>query len=248
MKTLLLLFASATTIVWSWDSTMVFKTGHLEGVIRLDARSNQVTNSPTDLQGVRFDLGQNVSLTLRNIGLPDFNASCNSISYSALIMEHSNGSSGFAGSVDTNWNLAYDFPQHLTPLDSVKDRYPDHTHRNALVGKGWIHSADESKNCQTTRQTPQAGYRRIFYYRSPNGVYIKAQVDGFRTQSVACDTSIHPPCSKSEYVDLRYALTNDAEGLFSNPPSSMRAVRARGLRFHKAYPRPIWEYVLGRMP
>ncbi|MDB5105390.1 MAG: hypothetical protein JWP91_3079 [Fibrobacteres bacterium] len=250
----LLLILSAAGAAWSLDSTLVYKQGHMEGRIRLYAGARQVEASLTEIQAVRFDLGQNTILTLRNIGLPDFNASCNATDFSALIAEQAQGVSGFKGAADTAWAQALVFPTRLTPLDSVPDRYPEYTKRNAFAGMGWIHSGDVSIGCKTTQQSPQQGFRRIFYYRANRGVYIKAQVDGFETEDLKCEMGPGVPCTRLKYLSLRYAVTDAEGGLFSDPASVARPAKdsgrypaqGPGLIFRQAFPRPIWEYVLGR--
>jgi hypothetical protein len=247
-------FTVTLTASWSYDTTLAYKDGRVEGVIRLDARTRQV-ESPADVANkVKFPFG----LSITSTGLPDFNASCNTLSYGAFLAEvpatgtiQPDHSSGFGAPGDTVWSNALEFPDRLFPLDTVRDRFPEITKRNAILGTGWIHSLDETKECRTAQQRPGAGHRRIFYYRFKNGPFLKAQVDRFETEPVTCIIGEQTPCSQSKYVFLRYAITDDPQGRFPTPHAGMRDGRADGrvgMRLPAAYPLPIWEYVLGRMP
>jgi hypothetical protein len=235
---------------WSRDTTLVV-SGPLpkEGVIRLDAYSRRTDSSAVELQAIRFQFTPQLILTLRNTGLPDFNASCSGASYSALLVEPTLGvTAGFYGKVDTVWEAAYRVPNTLTALDSIKERYPMFTGRKALIGKGWIHSVDAFSGCKMEHGEPYKDFQRILYSEARNGDCLKAQVDSIETEPAQCDTSVHPPCSKLKYVHIRYAITASSGCQFSEPPTAVRPMAGRGLRFRDALPRPVWEYVLGRTP
>lgn len=248
---IVLFLLSAVVAGWSWDSTIYLPDDEkaVQGVIWLYAGARQVESSPTLLQGVRFRMGATRFATLRNIGLPDFNTSCNEVSHSALLFETTHEARTTLGrSGDTVWNNLAAFPGTPAPLDSLKDRYPDLTRRNAFLGMGWIHSQDVTQGCRSTHQRTNEGFRRIFRYGDIGGPCLMAQVGGFQTEPVNCDTGVHPPCSRSQYVMLRYYAADGLGCRFPDPPAALRSATARGLRLVDALPRPLWQYVLGRDP
>lgn len=242
---ILLLLAAAMNPVWGWDSTIVYTGSDLEGEMRLDADPRLFKNEPVRLQGIRFSLNSVYGPVVSNTGLPDFNATCSGVSYSALVVTHSQGASGFKAASDTDWNAAAAIPASLTPLDTLKDRYPEYTQRDIVIGTGWIHSKDVTQGCATIYQQSQPGYNRIFYYQSGR-IHLKLQVESFQTSPAPCDTGIDPPCTKSGSVNLRYAISDSEDGSFPVHSSGVRVRSERPQRFRWTWTRPVWEYALGR--
>lgn len=238
-----LLLLASVHVAWARDTTVTFTRGYLEGVIRLDARNRVIAPSPDLLQGIRFNLAGKPGPYLFNTGMPDFNASCNGKDFGALVVTPGEFGPapvygmGFNIHGNTDWNWTPNFSS-LMPLDTLKERFPSHTKRDSIIGRGWIHSADVMALCRTVEHQTVPGYRRIFYYRRGN-TGLKVQVDRFETESVDCGNGL--PCNRTRYVHLRYAISDSLRF-----PTGIRTAPARRPAFHPAFPGPIWEYVLGR--
>ena len=226
---------------WGRDTTVVFTAGHTEGVIRLEIRDRVVAPSPDLLQGIRFNLAGTQGPDLLNTGLPDFNTSCNSQDYSALVVTPGASARlfimGFGPQGDTSWNGSESVPSLLAPLDSIRDRYFDQTQRDSVIGKGWVYSTHINSGCATTSHQAMPGYRRIFYFWR-GSISLKVQVDRFETEAVECAKG---PCDRARHVHLRYGITDSSKFPTGIPSASSPAPGVR-----PASRRPLWTDVLGR--
>jgi hypothetical protein len=237
-----LLSLAALQTVLARDTTVVFASGYQEGVIRLEIQDRVVAPSPDLLQGIRFNLDGALGPDFLNTGLPDFNTSCNTQDYSALVVTPGASARlftmGFGPQGDTSWNGSGTVPSLLTPLDSIKDRYPFYTKRDSVLGRGWVYSAHVGSACRTYTHQAMPGHRRIFYFRRGT-IALKVQVERFDIEPVDCGTGL--PCNRARHVHLRYGISDSARFPTGITP---RSVRGSGIR--PASPRPPWTFVLGR--
>lgn len=244
MRLSTLLVFAAVHGAWARDTTVFFTDGYQEGVIRLDIQDRVVAPSPDLLQGIRFQLAGTPGPYLLNTGLPDFNASCNARDYSALVVNPGPSALPFAlgfstlGQGDTSWNGAGSVPTLGPELDPIKDRYPEFTNRDSVIGRGWVYSVHVMSACGTVHHQAMPGYRRILYFRR-GSISLKVQVDRFETEPVDCGNGLF--CNRARYVHLRYGISDSLRF-----PTGIRSTPAPGRRVHPASPRPLWTYVLGR--
>ena len=222
MKTLLcitVLFSLPVAPAWSYDTTVTYSGGKAAGLLKLDGRSFLDSTALPVADTVRFDFG----LTVSHMGIPNFGAACVELYQAAFRVQGAGGPAGFAGPTDTVWSAATRMPDRLLPLDSLLNYSSQITHTDRYLGDGLIHSADHLIGCRGTDFATQPGFHRIVYFRNGRGTACKLQVAGFELDSEACPLRSPGLCKITKYVLIRYAITDDPQGIFPEGPSALPA-------------------------